>query len=285
MYEDQDPWGDPGEENPFNADPSAAAEDAFNDAIREAKRPKVRQAFNKYSRPGEKHGGIVTEFTLFHATDPDTGKKANWDDGNPVMKAKIVVQTNEPDAGPDDDGNPDDGRRAIYVKWYGDDRKAFAEAVGDNRFQKGAFFGVQFLREEAPKNKTHNGRKVWAFYYDPSGRPPGGSAPATAVQPQPAVQSAAATQFNANVFPDQPQPTFTPAVPAGGYATPPGNFQAAPTPAPQGPSAAAAPSAAAPVNVSPQQIQALIAQGFTDADIVQQTGASPDAVAFVRTMS
>jgi hypothetical protein len=275
--EEQDPWGG---EDPFIPDNSAAQEDAFNDAIRQATKPKVRQAFNKYSRPGEKHGGIVTEFTLFHATDPDTGKKANWDDGNPVMKAKIVVQTSE-NAGPDEDGNPDDGRRAIYIKWYGDDRRAFAEAVGDNQFQKGAFFGAQFLREEAPKNKAHNGRKVWAYYYDPSGRPPN----AAQAQPAPVAQPQPGPTTNATF---QPQPVYTPAVPPGGYQTQPGTFEnpaVNPAPAQPVPSAAAAPSAAAPVQVSPQQIQALIAQGFTDADIVQQTGASPDAVAFVRTMS
>lgn len=231
--------------------------DPFSKALAESGGPKIRGAFNKYSRPGEQHFGTVVSRELFQSRDPETGDPETWKDGRPIMKAKIVIQTDERGE-PDEDGNPDDGKRAVYVKWWGDDLKALKEAVGKNDLEVGGQFLARFDHEIPNANKAFNARKVYAYAYD---------APAFVAQEDDPWGNSAGTA----------EPAFQPAAQPVGNATGPAVQQSAPL-------QPAAPAAAPVANVSPQQIQALIGQGFTDADIVNQTGASPDAVAFVRSM-
>lgn len=253
--------------------------DPFNEALQAAGAAKVRGAFNKYSRPGERHGGTVVNRELFQSRDPDDNTLETWDDGRPVMKAKIVVQTDE--RGEDnEDGTPDDGRRAIYVKWWGDDLKALKDAVGKNDLEVGGWFGAIFEREEAPTKKAFSGRKIYSYVYNPPAFVPQDAGPdAAAAQPQTVQAPAPATQPAA-------QPTAQPvaAFPQtnAGFAPPQAAQPAAPAPVAQ---PAPQPTAqAATAQVSPQEISDLIGKGHTDADIVSATGASPEAVSFVRSM-
>lgn len=259
------------QENEVNDPFNSQSEDPFNKALAESGGPKIRGAFNKYSRPGEVHGGKVVSRDLFQSRDPDTGDAETWKDGKPVMKAKIVVQTDERGE-PDDDGNPDDGKRAIYIKWWGDDLKALKEAVGKNDLEVGGEFFAKFDHEEAPKKAAFNGRKIYVYKYDP---------PAFVPDEDPWGQATSGYQ------PAEPDPgdyrNFEPAQ------TPPGGFGGAPAtntqPAPQTASVATAPAQpAAPAQVSPQAIADLMNAGHDDANIQRLTGASADAIAFVRSM-
>lgn len=141
--------------------------DPFNEALASAgSGEKIRGAFSKYSRPGERHGGTVVSRDLFQSRDPDDNKLQTWDDGRPIMKARIIVQTDERGEA-NEDGTPDDGRRAIYIKWWGDDLKALKEAVGQNDLDTGGWFGAVFEKEEAPKKAAFSGRKIYSYKYQP----------------------------------------------------------------------------------------------------------------------
>jgi hypothetical protein len=169
--------------------------DAFSTALANAYNgEKTRGAFNKYSPPGTRVGGTIVSRDLFQATDPKTRQKKTWDDGNPIMKAVIVVQT---DAREDAD---DDGQRGIYVNWYGDDLrnlKASIEQTGDSDLRIGGWFGAHFVREEPPAAPGLNGRKVYEYRYQPPAFIDQGQS-----QPQPAGNSAG-PHFQAQ---PQPQP-------------------------------------------------------------------------------
>jgi hypothetical protein len=73
----------------------------------------------KFDQIGKTWSGVVTKAEPRQATNFDTGKPDFWDDGQPKMQAVISIQTDER---LDD---TDDGVRAIYVKLWGDQKKAF----------------------------------------------------------------------------------------------------------------------------------------------------------------
>lgn len=237
-------------------------EDPFSKALAESGGPKIRGAFSKYSRPGEVHGGEVLSRELFQSRDPETGDPETWKDGRPIMKAKIVVQTDERGEA-DDDGNPDDGRRAIYIKWWGDDLKALKEAVGKNDLETGGKFFAKFDHEIPNTNKAFSARKVYAYQYE---------APAFVPEEDP-WGNGAGDYRDMGLAAGGVLPASNP-VPATN--TQPAPVAAAPTPAAQ--------PAPAVVTASPQDIADLMNKGFTDDDIAKTTGATPDAVAFVRAM-
>jgi hypothetical protein len=250
------------------------AEDPFAKALAAAGGPKIRAAFSKYSQPGEQHMGKVLSRDLFQSRNLDNNNELEtWDDGNPVLKAKIVIQTDERDGGPDEDGNPDDGKRYIIIKWWGDDLKALKEAVGQNDLKPGGTFIARFDHEEAPTRKGFNGRKVYAYAYEPPAFTE--SAPPPAQQAQPAAYQQPPAAYQQPPAQQAPPPQQYAAQPTGGFT--PGYTETLVT---QQPPAQAAP----PQQATPQDIANLINQGYTDPDIVQQTGVSPEQVAFVRSM-
>lgn len=254
--------------------------DAFSTALANAYNgEKTRGAFNKYSAPGARCGGTVVSRDLFQATDPKTRQKKAWDDGNPIMKAVIVVQT---DLREDAD---DDGQRGIYVNWYGDDLKnlkAAIDAAGDTDLQIGGWFGAHFVREEQPAAPGLNGRKVYEYQYQKpafisqgqtAAQPPQNQ-PQTAQQPRTA-QDYAQAAANGPQAPQNAAPQFTAAPPQNTYYQQNAAPQAQPQAQPPVPAWAQNPQPPAQPQ-PPQGDQAvinLISQGFTDEDIAATTGA------------
>ncbi|MFT4258023.1 hypothetical protein [Microbacterium sp.] len=77
----------------------------------------------KFEKPGTTWSGVVVKAEPRQATNFDTGKPDHWDDGQPKMQAVVSIQT---DLREDE---TDDGVRAIYIKMWGDQKKAFRLAA------------------------------------------------------------------------------------------------------------------------------------------------------------
>ncbi|ALJ19565.1 hypothetical protein [Microbacterium sp. No. 7] len=77
----------------------------------------------KFDNPGDSVTGKVLSVTTRQATDFDSGKPTFWDNGDPQMQAVIELQTAlREDA-------EDDGRRSVYIKMWGGQRKALQKAA------------------------------------------------------------------------------------------------------------------------------------------------------------
>jgi hypothetical protein len=107
---------------------------------------KILAVFDKYTRPGARAGGVVTEKPVIRAvTVMGSGEVRTFNDGSPMEQYVITVQTETRDA-----SNPDDdGRRRIYVK--GRNKNRFKEAVraaGLKTVSEGDAVTVTYVREE-----------------------------------------------------------------------------------------------------------------------------------------
>lgn len=79
----------------------------------------------KFERPGDSITGVVTEVMVRQATEYGTGKPQTFDNGDP--REQIVVVIKADGIVPDDED--DDLHRAVYIKGWGMQRRAFIEAV------------------------------------------------------------------------------------------------------------------------------------------------------------
>lgn len=77
----------------------------------------------KFEQPGNSVTGTVVSVDVRQATEFGTGKPLTWDDGRPQEQIKVVMQTTLRD---DAD---DDGQRAVFIKGWGQQLKAFRAAV------------------------------------------------------------------------------------------------------------------------------------------------------------
>ncbi|UOE45910.1 hypothetical protein [Agromyces larvae] len=77
----------------------------------------------KFENPGDTITGVITEVTTRQKTEFGTGKPQFWDDGLPQQQIVVTIQTTLAE---DED---DDGLRAIYIKGWGAQLKAFRAAV------------------------------------------------------------------------------------------------------------------------------------------------------------
>lgn len=81
----------------------------------------------KFPNVGDIVGGTVISADVIQSRDEDNELEF-WEDGNQKQKVRIIVQT-DLNEGVDDQGREDDGKRAIYIKWWGAQKKAFIEAL------------------------------------------------------------------------------------------------------------------------------------------------------------
>lgn len=112
--------------------------------------------FGKGDQPGKSITGTVTAVSVRQTISLDTGKPEFWDDGQPKRQAVITLATSERDpADPEDDG-----RRNVYVKMWGDQRRALSRAgtpaVGDT-------LTATYTGETPPTSKGMNPAKNYAF--------------------------------------------------------------------------------------------------------------------------
>lgn len=203
--------------------------------------------------PGEVREGIVISTPLAQqATKFQSSELDFFANGDPKMQIKFDVST-ELQTDPEDTGD-----RTVYVKTWGNQSRAFEEAVRATGHSKvseaitpGTVVRVTFKGKQTVKMRNGSSFEENGYEYEivPATQP--GQAPAPAAAP--AAQQAPAT------------PAQAPAA-------------AAPAPA-ASPAPAAAPAAAAPGNPAE-----MIAAGWTDDQITQAVpGLTAEVVAWLRT--
>lgn len=205
----------------------------------------VTSAFSKESPIGSTITGTVISTDVRQTRNYETGDPETWADGNPRQQAVITLETTQRSS------VDDDGHRAVYVKWWGEQRKALVAAVraaGDVDVRVGGTFTATYYADGEQENKKLNPPKLYRYTYVPPSATAGLIAEAAPVEaPAPVPQAA------------------PPAAPA----TPP----AAPIPAP-----------AANGMSKVDQAKALIAAGLTDVDIAAAVGLGDAAVAAIRNL-
>jgi hypothetical protein len=102
----------------------------------------------KFEKPGDTITGIVDEVLVRQATEYGTGKPQTFDNGDP--REQIVVIIRAEGLTPEDEN--DDLFRAIYIKGWGQQRRAFIQAVRDGgKPVQGSRFTATFTRSEPSK--------------------------------------------------------------------------------------------------------------------------------------
>lgn len=174
--------------------------------------------FAKDDPVGRSVTGVVTAVSVRQVTSFETGKPEFWDDGQPKRQAVITLATAERDPADGDD----DGARNVYVKMWGDQRRALAKAgtpaVGDTLTVKFSGVGTppskgmsppkhyeftlvkgspgQAQVAEALKPETPSGPPAWATGAEPAAAQPAQPAPAASgpdVSKVPALRAAGLT--------------------------------------------------------------------------------------------
>jgi hypothetical protein len=114
--------------------------------------------------------GTVIKAELRQARDED-GKPDFWDDGNPKQQVVVIIQT-DLDEGEDDNGREDDGRRAFYVKFWGNQKLALLDAIRAaevDDIYPGADFAVKWTGNGEAQKKAWSAPKLLKFKV---GKPP-----------------------------------------------------------------------------------------------------------------
>ena len=244
-------------------------------------------AFLKNTPVGTMFSGEVTNVEALQVKNYETDELEWWEPGRPKMQMRIVVQTGMPD--PNVEG--DTGERAIYIKWWGDQRTALMDAlksVGAKSVEVGGKFAAKLMGTkptEGKNGKALNDAKIFGYQYQ---KPVQGvdmtqmGEPAAPAQPAQAPQQQAfnASQAQPDPWGNTPQQTTTPAPAPMAQPDPWGNSQ---------PQQASAQPAQAPQQQAPQgndpvaQARQLIQLGiFPDDQIQAATGLSIEQITALR---
>lgn len=142
---------------------------------------KTRAAFNGASQPGDTVTGTITGSRQVPATEFGTGKPViSKFTGKQLMKTVITLQTTLRD---DAD---DDGQRSVWIKQWGDQAKAFGEAVSKAGFNpgEGDVVTVTFKGTKVTKNGFRE--KVWEYRFTRGQHPVAGASAFTQAAEEPA---------------------------------------------------------------------------------------------------
>lgn len=125
---------------------------------------KVTGAFSKESPVGTTVQGVIDDAAVRQVNHYETGEPEFWSDGNPKLQVAVILQTDLRDP-----MNPeDDGRRGVYIKWWGDSRKELERAIkaaGDTDLRKGGLFMARFTGEKPNDNPRLNATKLFSYAY------------------------------------------------------------------------------------------------------------------------
>lgn len=123
---------------------------------------------------GDKVTGEIVSAEQIQQTAFDSGEKLFWDNGDPRMMTKVVLQTDLRDNGDDDDG-----LRTLYLKGGNFDpkegkglsgEKALVEAVkaaGAKSIDPGGKLTVLISGLGKPKTRGYQPPKLWTMKYEP----------------------------------------------------------------------------------------------------------------------
>lgn len=154
----------------------------------------------KFENVGDFVEGNVISAEVKRSTDMD-GNVRTFPDGSEQTNLVFVLQTNIIDPSIENDN----GERSVWLKNWGDDKRAVIQAVknaNDDDVHPGSYLKVTFTSTVPPKNPRHQPRKVYAVEYRPA---PGAVGQAIAEENQQAQQSQG-QQWGQN--PQQGQPQF-----------------------------------------------------------------------------
>jgi hypothetical protein len=102
----------------------------------------------KFENPGDSISGIVDDVMIRQATEFGTGKPLTFDNGDPREQIVVVIKVDNHT--PEDEN--DDGFRAVYIKGWGQQRRAFIQATRDGgKPVQGSRFTATFVRLEPSK--------------------------------------------------------------------------------------------------------------------------------------
>jgi hypothetical protein len=121
-------------------------------------------AFRKTHPIGTVWGGKITKVSVQQARDDD-GNPDTWDDGNPKQQVVVAIQTDQRDP----ERLNDDGVRGVYVKWWGEQKKAFRECIekaGVDDLEVGGLFAAKYTGEgPQPANRMYSPAKLMQYEY------------------------------------------------------------------------------------------------------------------------
>lgn len=233
---------------------------------------KTPAAFDKDDPIGTVVGGTIAAANIRQVMGYDDDKPEFWDDAKtqPKQQVVITIQTDKRDPGIEGD----DGRRNIYIKWWGDQKKELVrvvKAAGDTDTRVGGKFAARKAGTIPSDNPKFADAIIWQYSYEK---------PGTGLD-------FGAQQVNTNageVTPAQAQANFAAGLGATtiqqSAAAAPQDWQMGGVPAP---APAAAPPAAAPAaQVDMAKVKEYMALGLDDAKIAAATGADPAVVAAIR---
>lgn len=119
--------------------------------------------FNKHSQIGDSVEGTVVESAPTQARDFETNAPKFWDDGSPMMQLVVTLKTSLRDATVEDD----DGRRRVFLRWWGTDRANVIDATqraGDQYVRDGAWMRVTYTGLGEAKGKL-NAPRIYGIEY------------------------------------------------------------------------------------------------------------------------
>jgi hypothetical protein len=126
-----------------------------------------RSFFSGESVIGDTITGTVVDYEARQTRDFDDNKLEFWDDGSPRLQLVINIQTDLPAVDADDEGI-----RSIYVKWWGQSRKAFLTAVkeaGVTDLAAGGTLTASYIGDGEKVDKKKNAPKLYAYGYQAPG--------------------------------------------------------------------------------------------------------------------
>jgi hypothetical protein len=142
--------------------------DEINDFLNGA----VGKAF-PFDHIGDTVKGVIVEMKKVQQTDMESGKPSFWDNGDPKMMLRIVLQTELQD---DDE---DEGLRSVYLRGGNytaatgkgtSSQIAVKDAVrrsgAPNGIQPGGMLTMQYSGEAAKTNRAFNAAKLYTAHYE-----------------------------------------------------------------------------------------------------------------------
>lgn len=141
----------------------------------------------KFENVGDSVEGIVVSAEMKPSTMPG-GVPRLFDDGTPQQDFVFTLQTNLRDPNIEND----DGIRTVWMRSFGDDKKAVVDAVtaaGDDDVNKGGYMKVTFTGTIPSKNPGFQPRKLRSVEYrKPQGQVGQAAGVPSQAQPQQAQQ-------------------------------------------------------------------------------------------------
>lgn len=257
--------------------------------------PFVKQSTRsfKFKVPGDRIDGEIVSIGE-QMQQPKFNKPGEfdfWPSGDPIMQIPVTWQTglNE---GPDDNGKPDDGRRTVFFtisNKVGGRLAAMQDAIraaGASDLEVGARSALWFESVDPESKNPDNPRKIYGAEYAPPAAHGGAFGGGGTVTPSTQQQQAAAQASQAaEQFPQTPQGNLTGQGVASVPPTSPEQAQAhGQSLREQYVNAATNPPATTEKEIDTALVSQMVNAGADDATIVQVTGVSPQALAFVRQM-